>query len=58
MRNPKDMIISLYNFAQNMKNDKFSGTAEELINMFIEDEAVFVFKQNIKKILIYFEHIF
>ena len=41
MRNPKDIIVSLYYFAKTVPEDKFDGTMEELFEGFVKGEIMY-----------------
>lgn len=41
VRNPKDVVISYYNFFKKMKEDEFTGTLDDVVDIFVEGQTVF-----------------
>lgn len=41
VRNPKDVVVSYYNFFKKMKEDEFDGTMDDCVDIFCEGQTVF-----------------
>ncbi len=41
VRNPKDVVVSYYNFFKSAKEDEFNGTFDDCVDIFVEGNTVF-----------------
>lgn len=41
MRNPKDLMVSMYYFAKSLKESKFTGTFEEMVEMILNGQYMY-----------------